>query len=334
MKIGICGDVHYCTNSSLISGKGFTYSKRIENCIRSINWFEQITSACDINIYLGDFFDKSTLSAEEITALQEIGWNKVPKYFLVGNHEMGQSDLSTSSTKVFENIHNCKIVDSPCSLFNNTVGFLPYVVDSDRKPLIEYFDNNALPDYIFSHNDIKGIQMGNFISQSGFDISEIKCKMFFNGHIHNGSKISDNVVNVGNLTGQNFSEDASKYSHKVYILDTSTNTIEEHLNPFAYNFLKIKCNDLTTVDFSCYDNIVISITCDEQYVETIKTQLMNIPNIVASRVNVISNVLSTSDIDMNKKELQVDHIKQFREYMLVNVGDTDIVKNELEEILK
>ena len=72
MKIGICGDIHYCINSSLITGKGEVYSKRIENCIKSINWFEDFTKNCDMNIYLGDFFDKSSLCAEELTSIKNI----------------------------------------------------------------------------------------------------------------------------------------------------------------------------------------------------------------------------------------------------------------------
>ena len=155
MKIGICGDIHYCINSSLITGKGQVYSKRIENCIKSINWFEKFNKNCDINIYLGDFFDKSSLCAEELTSIKNINWNKIPKYFLVGNHEMGQADLTTNSVNALSTIGN--VIDTPCLLDEYTIGFLPYILNMDRKPLKDYFGGDKLPKYIFSHNDLKGI---------------------------------------------------------------------------------------------------------------------------------------------------------------------------------
>lgn len=45
--------------------------------------------------------------------------------------------------------------------------------------------------------------MGQFISKAGFDINDIEdnCDLFINGHLHNGSKITDKIFNVGNLTG-------------------------------------------------------------------------------------------------------------------------------------
>ena len=55
---------------------------------------------------LGDFFDRSAITDEEISALKEIVWNDKLKYFLVGNHESSRADLQTSSTNALrrENI--------------------------------------------------------------------------------------------------------------------------------------------------------------------------------------------------------------------------------------
>ena len=334
MKIGICGDIHYSINSSLITGKGEVYSKRIENCIKSINWFEDFTKNCDINIYLGDFFDKSSLCAEELTSIKNINWNKIPKYFLVGNHEMGQADLTTNSVNALSTIGT--VIDTPCLLDEYTIGFLPYILNMDRKPLKDYFGGDKLPKYIFSHNDLKGIQMGSFVSKEGFDISEVtsECKMLFNGHIHNGSKISDNILNVGNLTGQNFSEDAFKYQHRIYILDTNTGEIEDYINPFAYNFIKAKIDNLNELDLSILDNIVLSVMCSSDNAVTVRNEIDNCSKIVASRINIIPDMNLSTNTQTLKTDLQVDHIKQFVEYMIEHIGDNDIVKNELEEIIK
>ena len=147
--------------------------------------------------------------------------------------------------------------------------------------------------------------MGSFVSKEGFDILEVtsECKMFFNGHIHNGSKISDNILNVGNLTGQNFSEDAFKYQHRIYILDTNTGEIEDYINPFAYNFIKAKIDNLNELDFSIIDNIVISVTCSDNNLVALKSQIDNYPKIVASRINVISEINSPTEVELLKKDL-------------------------------
>ena len=66
--------------------------------------------------------------------------------------------------------------------------------------------------------------MGPFISKTGFTIEDIEnnCDLFINGHLHNGMKITNKIINLVNLTGQNFSEDALRYEHKIMILDTHT----------------------------------------------------------------------------------------------------------------
>ena len=75
MKIGIIGDIHFCEYSSILRTRGEEFSTRLENCIESINWAEETTADCDCIIYLGDFFDKSSLNAAELSALRKIIWN-------------------------------------------------------------------------------------------------------------------------------------------------------------------------------------------------------------------------------------------------------------------
>ena len=40
---------------------------------------------------------------------------------------------------------------------------------------------------ILSHNDLAGLQLGKYISKTGFDINDIdkNCALFINGHLHN-----------------------------------------------------------------------------------------------------------------------------------------------------
>ena len=89
MKILVCGDVHWSQYSSIVRGRGEKYSKRLENLIKSVNWVEQLawSCGCEAVINLGDFFDSTQLSAEEVSALKEVQWAPIAHVFITGNHE-------------------------------------------------------------------------------------------------------------------------------------------------------------------------------------------------------------------------------------------------------
>ena len=349
MKVGVVGDIHWSRYSSILRQRGSTYSNRLENCIKSVEWAERVMDyqKCDVAIYLGDFFDSSELNSEELTALTELTdkWsNKFTHYFLVGNHEMGIHDLSQSSSHIFNmlnvpKVHGMEVVDKPLSIECDTVNLilLPYILEDERKPLKEYikFVGNNKRNIIFSHNDIAGIQMGKFKSQKGFSIEEIQenCDLFLNGHIHNGEKVADKIINVGNLTGQNFSEDAMKYDHGIIILDTETLQCEFYENPHAFNFYKFDlCNldyDLNTLKTNSV--VTAKVAPDEQ--EFYRDQFENNPNIIAYRIILAPSELNNA-VSNNKEIISVNHLEKFSEYVLQNLGNDNVVKYELEEVLK
>lgn len=338
MKIGIVGDIHWSKYSSIVRMRGNEYSYRLENCINSINWAEKLLSNCDMNVYLGDFFDSSELNAEELTALKEIKWNNVVHYFLVGNHDMGINNLSYSSSHIFQGIKNHHVIDKPMSLtFEQGIVlyFIPYILEEEKRHFGEYINNNTDKHIVFSHNDIAGIQMGKFMSKNGFSIADIheNCDLFINGHLHNGTKIDDVIINAGNLTGQNFSEDANVYDHCIYILDTESMNIAVYENPYAMNFYKI---DTLTDDFdfnNIKSNAIISIRVSEKEKEHYENKLDNNPNVVASRFIISANV-TTQDNNAPVEDLTINHLTEFSKYVLNTLGTSDVVKSELSEVLK
>ena len=228
MKIALATDNHFCEKSSIVQKMGTKYTLRLENQLKSIEWFENtaLEKGCSAIIYLGDFFDKSSLTDKEITASKDILWNNLKHYFIIGNHESGDSGLLFSSTKTLESIDRILISEpKKTDLGNCELCFLPYITESDRVPLNIYFGpKTAKPRIILSHNDIAGIQMGPVVSRTGFSIEEIEssCDLFINGHLHNGQAITNKIINLGNLTGKDFGEDATKYKHNIAILDTDT----------------------------------------------------------------------------------------------------------------
>ena len=292
-------------------------------------------------VCLGDFFDKPTLTDEELTALKQIKWNNITHYFIVGNHESSINGLAYNSTKALESpTHH--IIDTPMSMIDPKneleICVLPYIIESDRKQLKDYFPTTNKR-IIFSHNDIKGLQMGEFLSRDGFDINDIQqnCDLFINGHLHNGGWFAPHCLNLGNVTGLNFSEDASRYAHCVLILDTDTLEYQLIENPYAFNFYKMEINCVE--DFSRFSrlksNAVLSIKCNENVIEDCKKYLddnLN-SNIYTYRLVIVKNEVSTNN-EFNIEDLSVDHLSKFVEFCKEKITNDSILDKELSEICK
>ena len=340
MKIAICGDVHFSRKSSLMSAIGKDFTVRLENCIKSVEWFEQTAKAnlCELVI------DKPIIDDEVATAVKSIGWRCQERYFIVGNHESSVGDLRYSSTSILKGI-NCNVISRPGSTFeidyDNKVlklGFLPYVMEDERRPLNEYFKEPV--DIIFSHNDIKGIQYGAFKSTIGFDIDEIhnSCKLFINGHLHNGSYVDSEkrILNLGNLTGQNFSEDALQFKHRVAILDTETMNIEFIENPYALNYVKLKVSSSDELqrflDKSSLNNILLNVACERVCEREVREILSSTDRILGYKVT-LTNIAPTVVEEVEKvEEFSVDHLQKYNDFCIEQLGNTEIVQQELREI--
>lgn len=217
---------------------------------------------------------------------------------------------------------------------------LPYILENDRKPLVSYFDTEDTGRRIvISHNDIKGIQYGSFMSQEGFSLDEIEqnCSLFINGHIHNGSFLNKGktILNLGNLTGQNFNEDAYKYKHNICILNTDDLSLEFFENPHAFNFYKINIDtpkDLNTLD-NLKTNSVLSIKCSDDLTEDLKKKLDSCKNIVESRTVIYRKDINSSiteELDLT----QTDYLNQFTNFMIEKLGKSDVLMQELTEVCR
>lgn len=350
MKLFIYADPHWSSYSSIVRSRGEKYSTRLENLIKTMNWIEveAMTRGCDTVVCLGDFFDKSECTAEEITALQEVCWNELPHWFIVGNHEMGRGNLEHSSSHLFSLLPTASVIDE-VKFFNTndtTIVSLPYILESNRKALKEYLGNYQLKEnvIILSHNDIAGIQMGQFLSTTGFSVEEIdeNCNLFINGHLHNGAEIGRKIINLGNITGQNFSEDAFKYPHEAMILDTDTKSITKLENPYALNFYKV---DLTHMQPTVDDKLIQGTLSVLKYpaVATIKINpdlnfivrdlLSTCDNIVECRL-ITDGVSCNETIENTTDELSLDHLQKFQLYVMNTFGNDELTMNELERVSK
>lgn len=360
MRICIYGDVHWSTTSSIIRSRGKQYSTRLENLIKSVNWSEELAEkySCDAIVCLGDFFDKPVLNAEELSALLEVKWTKnKPHYFLVGNHEITLSTLEYNSTNALKS-EDFIIIDKPQRLtsYKTDILFIPYIIEENIKDIKDYWKDTEMSNMmytqevknsiIFSHNDLKNIQYGAWTSTNGFDIKEIEnnCDLYINGHLHNGMFVNEKetILNLGILSGQDFKEDATKYSHLACILDTETLQMDFYENPHAFNFYKLEINKESDIDklFKLKNNAVLTIKCEESLLQKVRDTINTLSNVVEQRIISYKNmgvheddVTSTEKIELNA----VDHLKQFYTFIMDNVDSTvvsrDILKEELSKVV-
>lgn len=347
MKILIYTDVHWSATSSIVRGRGEKYFERLENCIKSVNFAESEATRlkCDSIVCMGDFFDRNNLTDEEITAMNDIKWAHLSHFFLVGNHDSGEGDLRFSTTQCLTK-ERFAVFSHPdfLTVGNTDLLFLPYMGDSQRKTIKEWATSLKLRQkghklVVFSHNDLKGVQYGKYISEHGFDLNDIEdsCDLFLNGHLHNGSYVdaSGKILNLGNLTGLNFSEDASVYQHLFAILDTDSLSISFYENPYAYNFYKMAIgteSDLSHIDL-LKTGAVLSVSCPESLVEGLRKKLDADTNITEYRI--ISRPEATvagTDGTKLKSLNSIDYLGEFDSFVREKMGDTESVREELKEI--
>ena len=337
MKFLLYADNHYSKQSSILRSRGVKYSTRLENQIASINWVESTATqhGCDAIICLGDFFDRPQLDAEELSALRDIDWSpENNRLFLVGNHELGISVHDYNSTNLFS-LMGGVVYDKPfCFAVGSTcVCMLPYILEENRLSLKEYLviPQGCTRVVVLSHNDICGISYGGYESKTGFSLAEISacCDLYINGHLHNGQWISEKILNLGNLTGQNFSEDGNLYKHNIAILDTDTLSVELIENPHAIGFYKMGDGILHE---SIPKNSVISVSCSDGNAKMIRELLDSCVNVLDYRIT-INRDEETRMIEDKSCVDALDYLKEFATFVVRQLGKTKELEEELAAIL-
>ena len=340
MKILFYTDVHLCESESLVRARGLEYTARIENCVESVNWAEQLADQqqCDLIICGGDFFDKAKISAEEVTAAtHSIKCSTLPHYMIVGNHEMQSAvyynTLRSINSSNIEVVSEQKVIPTE----NADIVLLPYIPTDVVLDLKDYLPNDDKKKFVFSHNDISGIQYGQYMSTVGIDVNTIddNCELFVNGHIHNGGWFSKSGINLGNLTGKNFTEDAFKYKHQAAIIDTNSGTIQLIDNPHAFNFYKINIKDDKSLKMlaNLGKNDVVSITSDIKYADSIK-QILEQNNLKFYRISYSYDSLQgVSTEEAFKAEfISQDHITQYITFAKEKIDNSPLLLDELQKI--
>ena len=257
----------------------------------------------------------------------------------MGNHESSTADLAYSSLNILARAANFNIISTPTSNICSDIEFcyLPYIIESDRKLLSEYFEPAKTKRIIFSHNDIKGIQFGPITSKTGFTIEDIEANsdLFINGHLHNGQQVTPKIINLGVLTGKDLGENAAIFPHNILILDTDTLKYELVENPFAFNFYKLEIlekADLNKIK-ELKNNAVVSAKCAVNLLSELKDILDAASNVYTYRIIAVQTT-TDSDITLDSADLFSDHLAKFIECCKEKLENTEILEQELAEICK
>ena len=180
---------------------------------------------------------------------------------------------------------------------------VPYALSEETIQPSEFIIDKSKKNVVIAHTDLAGLRYGRFLATSGMDVQNIKdnCTLFLDGHLHNNQVIDKKIVLIGNLTGQNFNENAYEYDHLVYLLtitDSGSIILDPYENPYAMNFYKLqidskndyyKFNDLK-------QNSVLSIVCDSSLMDEVTNIVKNDPRILDYRLT-LSYALTTETTD-------------------------------------
>lgn len=288
-KIGLYADPHVSQTSSIVVGSSGGFSGRLDNLIKSFNWMRSLFAerGCDEVVCLGDMTDKPSLTAEELSAMSKFV-DCSNDLIIVGNHcRSDKSGRINTLNSIFNYVfYQPTVID----VGGKKILLLPY--NSTPEDLSKISKEQGPIDVVLSHNDIKGYDYGNCISTSGYDLDDIlsNCKLFINGHLHNGGwLIKDRVVNLGQLSGMNFSSCGGQWEPSVGILDLDTLELEIIENPYAYRFKKESFT--TLVKLKNYLNAlpdcgkyVLQVKVPESIASSARSVLDKSEKVVTSRV--------------------------------------------------
>lgn len=230
-NILLYADPHFASTSSVLRKRGERFSARLEGLIKTINWINALSGQYNADIYcLGDLFDRSNLTAEEITAVKQCDFSK--HTVILGNHEiMGREDVFTT---VFA-AQPKSVINQPCK--QGDIGFLPYC------PHTHMWDLQAVQGckVLLSHVDITGIQNGTYFSKVGYEVTQLtECaNLVINGHLHTRNWVIPNkLLNLGACVGMNFSSTHEESKPAVMLLNMDTMEYKFFENPYSPLFFK------------------------------------------------------------------------------------------------
>lgn len=306
MKIGLYTDPHLSQTSSIIVGKSGDFSGRLTNLIESFEWMNEFFKGhdCQEIFCLGDMTDKPNLTAEEITALSLC--HVEDHHLIVGNHCRSDKDGRINSLSMLKHIYyEPQILDYD--------GFKILILPFNSTPY--NLDDYGHVDLILSHNDLKGYDFGRgHVSEVGYEMEDIlnHCDLFINGHLHNGAwLVQDRVINLGQVSGMNFSSCNGQWEPSVGVFDTETRKLELFENPKGYRFKKLEFKTLASLksyldNLPCIGRYVLQVKILGDFAGNARKLLDQCDKVAASRILTVSTKEGSRPSKNLKDEVKID----------------------------
>lgn len=255
---------------------------------------------------------------------------KLPIEVIVGNHDMLSDTVNNREAhkiSPFKHWENINVYDIPCIDSNNKLIYMPYsLCDEYSEAFLNKIENKE--EYIiFSHLEIKDINLGNGIfTKKGVNIDLLKSfNLVFQGHYHSGGKLASNIYVSGSTQRLSF-KDKGISKNNILIYDTETNKIlRESFNcPDWLIFDDDNIEDILNVNIDNY--VKLELTTDILLTDTMKEKLDRMKgkdiHIDVERISIDSNKLTETVL-----ENEIDILKQFIE----KSDNTDCIKEKLIE---
>ena len=333
MKIGLYADPHISQSSSIIVGRKGEFTGRLDNLIKSFDWMHRLFAEkkVDMIFCLGDVTDKPNLTAEEITAMSKCDLED--HWLLVGNHCRSDKDGKINALATYK-----RVISEPRFLTDD-IFVIPYNHDT-----VDLSQLDHRPRIILSHNDIKGYDFGaGHTSTEGYEISDIldNCDLYVNGHLHNGAwVVKDRILNLGALSGMNFSSCGGEWEPSVAILDTNLLDIQLYENPEAYRFKKVEFNTLPKLK-GYLDNLpeghyVVQVKVPDTIAQKARKLLDQSSKVEASRVLTYKKVTKSKSTTKTETKLNTevnvyDKLKTFVSQQKPKYS-LDVINNVIDKI--
>ena len=221
----------------------------------------------DYVVCLGDVFDKvgDKISIDNMRTVtnwisiiqEECIKQDIIFYILMGNHDCNSSNGYSHKLLPFKQYRNIKIIDSFEE--DHNMIFLPHSIDIEYAE--SYLENikDKLNKIIFSHMEVKDINLGNGIfTTKGISIHTLeKFKDTLQGHYHTPGKYAKNIWLPGSTQKISFKDPGGGY---LGVYDGNKVIKEEYTGPKWYTLYDDDLDQLKNISNNNY--IRLCLSCD------------------------------------------------------------------------
>ena len=313
MIITIISDTHLSKNDIKLT------ETNSHNVYDSLIWADGVAKENNSDIVLinGDFLDKDVLDSETNTLISDFfnqAQNK--KYlFLLGNHEMMDADGNYNSLNILKNYKNVEVITKLKTLSSGdkTLVFQPYTKKVENiNELLQTLSSNK-NNILFSHLTYDNVPGINSLIKGELDYLAIRDKVnkIFNGHIHIGLEADNNkYIQIGTITGLNFSDNYNYSKPGIIIYDTENDTFKRIENPNSYLYITATPDNIDNIQNQ--KRVHLRIECKYSDIEKLKDKLDSM-NFLSYEFKITVNDKKEQEdkIDFNLFDTPEKALKQF-----------------------